>query len=329
MVHKRHGQCIFSCDNKKCINESTETFKDIICPYHLSQVFGLKVAIEKFEKESTDFYVGPFLILDDSFSFEPNTVVFPERDFIDQHIGMKAATSPDFYQYKMNPRMRSYLDNLLTNTFNLPLNEARYQTEIIRNLFFNVPAKQLAEGTNDAGAVGVSIADSDKINLAKGTESSHKSLQIELDTRFQQLNSTILTEDYNAIFNEIEILSSTSDTTHPLNSFTPFMRFMIFNCLTDEHKLPVTVNTAVGITCYLNLLYMPGIGFVTTQEILHPSHLAIGGVTKGNNSFYQLKVRPIPKRTVQNSSMYKRNLADNVRSSNVLNLQHEYCWTRR
>lgn len=324
MVHKRHGQCIFSCENKRCVNESTETFKDIICPYHLSQVFGLKVDIKKFEKESTDFYVGPYLILDDSFCFEPNTVVFPEREFIDQHMCMNS-TKDNFYTYKLNPRMHNYLNNLVTNTFNCTLSERRYQIEIIRNLFFVLDLNLLNTGGHEQYG-NRPVVD---INLAAGTENSNKELKVEIETRFQQLNSIIQTEDYNENFKKIEILTVNKDQKIPLTTFNPFMRFMIFNCLTDEHKLPLTKDDAVGIMCNLNLIYIQGIGFVTTQTILNPSNLIVLGITKGNNNYYQLKVRAVPKRTVPNTNVYKKSLADNVRSSNILNPQQDFCWTKR
>lgn len=316
MVHKGHGQCIFSCDNKKCINDSTETFKEVICPHHLSQVFGLKVAIDKFEKESTDYYVGPFLILDDSFSFEPNTVVFPERQFVDQFMGMKD-TPVDFYKFKINPRMQNYLNSLVSNDFNLTNSENRYQMEIIRNLF-------LVSDSKDVNVVDFI----NLVNLAKATEDSNKSLNIQIKSRFQQLNSTIQTEDYNTIFKNISILDINNNEKTLLTHFSPFMGFMIFNCLLDDHKLPITSPNAIGITCYLNLVYVKGVGLVTTQEILNPSHLVVSGSTTGNNSYYQLKVRPIPKRTVPKNNVYKRSLADNVRSSNVLNPQSDFCWKR-
>lgn len=323
MVFKRQSQCIFSCENKKCVNESTETFKDIICPYHLSQVFGLKVHINKFEKESTDFYVGPYLIVEDSFSFEPNTVVFPERDFIDQHMTL-GVPKDEFYTYKLNPRMHSYLDNLLTNVFNCTPSETRYQIEIIRNLFFVKPSATLKDASKSDTKNFI-----EDINLAKGTESSNKELLRTINTRFQQLYSIIQTEDYNENFKNIEILNVNNNEKVTLTNFNPFMSFMIFNCLTDEHKLPVSKDDAVGIMCNLNLIYVQGIGFVTTQTILNPSNLVVSGTTKGSNNYYQLKVRAVPKRTVPNTSMYKRNLADNVRSSNILNPQQDFCWTKR
>lgn len=322
MVYKRHGKCILSCDNKKCINESTETFKDVICPYHLSQVFGLRVDVQKFEKESMDYYVGPFLTVDESFSFEPNTVVFPERDFVDQFINMSETTSDQFYKYKMNPRMGNYLQNLAANSFNFSDSEVRYQIEVIRNLFFVYDPNKKNENN-----VPKNI--SEQVNLAQDSENSNKELLRTLQSRFQGLNTTIQTEDYNKIFKDMSVLDVGANSTVSVTIFTPFMNFIIFNCLTDEHKLPVTEADAIGITCYLNLLYKSGVGFVTTQELLNPSHLVIGGITKGNNNYYQLKVRPITKRTVQNTTMYKSNLADNVRSSNILNPQQDFCWTKR
>lgn len=328
MVHKRNGKCILSCDNKSCFNESTETFKDIICPYHLSQVFGLKVEVFYFGNESTDFYVGPLLIVDESFSFEPNTVVFPERGFIDQYLTMADTKDEFFYSFKMNPRMASYLGNLQTNAFNFDSSEIRYQIEIIRNLFFiDKPVKNSAEDDSNSNSTGSTFI-VDEINLAQGTEASNKDLLRAIKTRFQNLNTIIQTEDYNKIFEKITILDIGSDAQLPITAFTPFMNFMLFNCLTDEHKIPVIKDDAVGITCYLNLLYKQGVGFVTTQGLMNPMHLVIGGVTKGNNNYYQLKIRPINKRTVQNVNMHKKNLADNVRSSNILNPHLDFCWSR-
>lgn len=320
MNHKKNGMCILSCDNKSCFNESTETFKNVICPYHLSQVFGLKVDIIHFGNESNDFYVGPLLIVDDCFSFEPNTVVFPERDFIDQFLSMSDAKDDTFYNYKMNPRMSSYLMNLQTNNCKLDPSEVRYQIEIIRNLFF------INKSSGEIPSNSTFIQE--EINLAKRTESSNRDLLITLQTRFQHLNSIIQTEDYNKIFENITVLNISNDNKLPITLFTPFMNFMIFNCLTDEHQTPVITQDAVGITCYLNLLYKQGVGFITTQGLMNPMHLVIGGVTKGNNNYYQFKVRPINKRTVQNVNMYKRNLADNVRSSNILNPPHDFCWSK-
>lgn len=314
MVLKRGGYCIFSCGNKRCINDSTETFKDVICPHHLSQVFGLKIAIDKFETESYDHLVGPYLIVDESFSFKPHTVVFPERDYIDQFMNLTEQEQPDSYKYKLNPRMSHYLSTLQTDT---EINEARYQLEILRNLFFVVD--------NDAVT---NYNFSSQINLAKQTESSHKLLKVELETRFQQLNSIVRIEDYNKSFEKITVFSMNENGKIPLKNFTPFMSFMIFNCVIDEHKLPVTDKDAAGLMCFLNLVYVKGVGFVTTQEILHPSHLVVAGKTIGNNSYYQLKVRSYPKRVIQNTNVYKRSLADNIRSSNLLNSPSDFCFTK-
>lgn len=318
MVFKRSGHCIFSCDSKKCINDSTETFRDVICPYHLSHVFGLKVAIDKFETESSVHLVGPFLIVDDSFSFKPNTVVFPERGYIDQFMSI-TPENPDSYKFILNPRMEHYLNNLRTSTpTTYTLSEARYQLEIIRNLFFIESDKE----TKDLNF-------STKTNLVEGTATSNKQLNAVLQTRFQQLNSVIQLEDYNEIFKKITVFSMNDNIQISLDKFTPFMSFMIFNCLIDEHKLPVAdTNNSIGVTCFLNLVYVKGVGLVTTQDMLNPSHLVVSGNIKGNNTYYQLKVRSFPKQTVQNVNVYKRSLADNVRSSNVLNTQSDFCWTK-
>lgn len=328
MIRKRNGKCILSCDNKSCHNESTETFKDIICPYHLSQVFGLKVQIFHFENESTDFYVGPLLVVDDCFSFEPNTVVFPERDFVDQFLNMEVTKEESFYNYKLNPRMSSYLTNLNTNAFNKDASEIHYQLEVIRNLFYiaNNVNKSDLDSSGSTSKKSDSLLIKESLNLAKGTETSNINLLRILKTRFEHLNTIIQTEDYNPIFTNMSIIDIGGNDEIPITIFTPFMNFMIFNCLTDEHKIPVIKKDALGLFCYLNLLYKPGVGFITVQKLLSPMPLVIGGITKGNNNYYQLKIRPINKRSAQNVNMYKKNLADNVKYSNILNPRLDFCW---
>ena len=320
MVLKHSGKCIFSCNSKTCVNDSTETFREVICPYHLSSVFGLKVQIQPMDKESVEYYIGPFLIIDNSFSFEPNTVVFPERNFIDQHLSL-TDTTQDYFNYKMNPRMATYLQNLLALEKHTPV-EARYQMEVIRNLFF--PKR-------DSDDVQAPKTEERKqyITLMKNSEESNKNLLREIQTRFKELNAIIDTEDYNKLFQKIKVFCTSSDKIIEIKNFTNFMKFMIFNCLTDEHQLPNVPNTGVGITCYANLVYKKGIGLITVHELIHPMPLVISGETVGTNNFYQLKIRAINKRTVQdNRSIHKSNLADNLRPSNILNLPTEYCWRK-
>lgn len=316
MVLNKSQKCIFSCDNRSCINNSPETFKNIICPFHLSQVFGLKIKFHVFEDESKSTYFGPFLIVDDKLSFDEKTVLFPTRDFIDQHLCSKPAT-PDFFNYKLNPRMHAYLNNLISNRGKLSESESRYQLEIIRNLFFvqtgNPP------DTTDAA-----------INLFKNTEASNKSLQVAVSQRIHEMNQIIDTEDYVTVFKNIEILSVTDDTKIKIDTtFTPFMRFMLFNCLTDEHKLPQqTEDSGIGITTYANIFYKAGYGFVTTTKICNPTYLCAFGTTKGTNDFYQLKTRVFNNRTVQNSSIHMKDLPDNLRPSNILNTDRNFCWSQ-
>lgn len=312
MVIRKTGKCILSCNSKSCINDSTETFREVICPYHLSRIFGLKVRIEPLDKESAEYYIGPYLALDNAFSFEANTVVFPEREFIDTFIGLKDP-QPEFYNFKMNPRMATYLNELTSLDVKLSKSEIRYQLEIIRNLFFT--HNNTTEKTDG------------KITLVDETEKSNKDLFVEIETRFSELNSIIATEDYHKLFAKMNIMSTSDNALIPLTVFTNFMNFMLFNCLTDEHKLPTTPDGGVGLTCYGNLLYKKGVGFVTIHELIHPAFLVISGLTTGINNYYQLKVRAINKRPMQNNAaVYKTNLADNIRSSNILNLQSEYCW---
>lgn len=317
MVLNKSQRCIFSCDNRSCVNNSPETFKNIICPFHLSQVFGLKIKFHVFEDESKCTYFGPFLIVDDKLSFDENTVLFPTRDLIDQHLGASAPTE-NFFNYKLNPRMHAYLNNLISNRGKVSEGESRYQLEIIRNLFIV-----------QTGAPSVSQKETGvEINLFKHTEASHKSLHVTVSNRIHEMNKIIDTEDYVTVFKNIEIMTVTSDEMIAIDTFTPFMRFILFNCLTDEHKLPQQKQDGVGITTYANLFYKEGYGFVTTTKICNPSYLCVFGTTKGTNSFYQLKTRVFNNRTVQNTSVHMKDLPDNLRPSNILNTERNFCWNR-
>lgn len=323
MVLNNSQKCIFSCDNRSCVNNSPETFKNIICPFHLSQVFGLKIKFHVFEDESKSTYFGPFLIVDDKLSFDEKTIIFPTRDLIDQHLGSKAIT-PDFFNYKINPRLHSYLNNLISNQAKLSESESRYQLEIIRNLFVIKPA----EAPPATPSQKITSKIEQDINLFKDTEASQKTLNVKVSQRIHEMNKIIVTEDYETVFDKIQIMTVTSDTALELNTFTPFMRFILFNCLTDEHKLPQQTTDGIGITTYANLFYKEGYGFVTTTKICNPSYLCVFGTTTGTNNFYQLKTRVFNNRTVQNTSVHIKDLPDNLRPSNILNIERNFCWNR-
>lgn len=323
MVLNKSQNCIFSCDNRHCVNNSPETFKNIICPFHLSQVFGLKIKFHIFEAESRCTYFGPFLILDDKLSFDENTIVFPTRDFIDQHLAA-TPTSKDFFNYKLNPRIYAYLNNLLTHRGKLSESESRYQLEIIRNLFFVKPG-QTSSGSKEATATTTNVEEN--INLFQQTEASNQSLLVNVSKRIYEMNKIIGTEDYATVFEQIKIMSVSNDDMIGIDTFTPFMKFILLNCLTDEHKLPQQKD-GIGITTYANLFYKDGYGFVTTTKICNPTYLCVFGTTTGTNNFYQLKTRVFNNRTVQNISVHMKDLPDNLRPSNILNTERNFCWNR-
>lgn len=310
MVLNKSHKCIFSCDNRSCINNSPETFKNIICPFHLSHIFGVKIKFHVFEDESKTIYIGPFLIVDDKLSFDEKTVVFPTRELIDMYIGSKKSTNQDFFSYKLNPRLHAYLNDLISNRGKLSESEARYQVEIIRNLFI----EKSGSSVND-------------IDLLKSTETSNINLLVTVKKRINEMETIIDTEDYVSVFDQINILSVTDDTSLNLTEFSPFIRFILFNILTDEHKLPHQT-TGIGITAYANLFYKKGYGFVTATKISNPSYLCVFGKTQGNNNFYQLKTRVFNNRTVPNSSIQIKDLPDNLRPSNILNTGRNFCWDR-
>lgn len=294
-------KCIFSCSGKDCKNDSTETFKKIICPKHLSQVFGLKVNVTTFCSPYEMTLVGPYLIVDDYLQFNAKTVIFPERDYIDQKF-LVSTSNTDYYDFILNPRMEEYINNLIQNKTNMSKHEIRYQLEIIRNLF-----------SSDGN-----------IKLAKESEPSHQQMHTTVSTRIHEMNQIIKKDINEDLIKKLQYLSTNNEQFKSVCDLTPFMQFILFNCLFDNHKLPQS-NTGIGLTLYANLVYKPTIGFITTTTITHPSHLVLCGSVTGDNAYYQSKItkRYNEYKTPKNIDM--KDLADNRRISNVISTNSLIC----
>ncbi|GFT94560.1 hypothetical protein NPIL_460591 [Nephila pilipes] len=116
------------------------------------------------------------------------------------------------------------------------------------------------------------------------------------------------------------------DNIFRLNTFSPFMGFMLYNCLFDKHMMPVQQqgDKRTPLTLYGNLTYIPKIGIVAINEINHNNPLVCLGESIGSLAYYQMKTSVEPKRIIPNV-LKPSDYPDNIRNLNVLSTNERYC----
>lgn len=304
------SQCIFACKNVKCSNDNTNSysFRNIICQLHLKTVFGLKQAIYRQETQNNSDLSGPFLMPDDNFEFEKNTVIFPEKAFL-EHV-----LQPEYNgnvnennMYNLNPRMLYYYNNLQTLKMDQP--ESLYHYELIRNL---------------------DVIDTVKnVDVSQKQSLAHTGLVTHIQDRLSNLYNWIRNEPYYQVFKSLLIypVDNFENPKTLADGFSPFYSFLLYNCLFDKTYLPIphqNMNDSAPLTLYSNLVYKSGIGFVTTKVIKNNAFLVSMGEIKGHNAYFNFKCKHIPKASYK-PSLQTSDLPDSLRNLNVLSGNQNYC----
>lgn len=295
------SNCIFSCNEVKCSSENLYSFQNIICISHLKEIFGLKIFAFKSETETATEQCGPFLTPDDHYSFAPNTVIIPEKGFLDSHLIPNEMTNFN-YKFALNPRLQTYYRNLqMQRCYFKDLKTYKYHYELIRNLF---------ETKND------------QIKLSSNFDNSNIELKKHLQDRISKMNHWITNEPYYNNFKNMKLRKFSDAEEVALSSFSPFIGFILYNTIFDKYFLPHT--TQAPLMCYANLSYIQGVGLVAVQEIKNNVPLVVIGEMKSNTAYLQHKTHIEPKQVVTNHMTYKM-FPDMNRNLNVLSTNDRYC----
>lgn len=292
--------CIFACDGVECSNETTYSFKNIICNLHLKEVFGLKQWVFTSETESGTEYCGPFLIPDRHSSFKPNTVVLPTKAFLDHLLLPQKLLNADLYPYELNPRMKTYLNHLQMNRMKFKSPKTyRYHTELIRNL-----------------------PEEGKVDLINQHDLAHADLKNYVRTRISGVTHKIESEPYYSNFDTMSVVPL-NDPTVPrtLDQFSAFTAFLLYNCMFDKVYLPVG---GAPLMCYPNLAYVANVGFVAIDDIKNNVPLTLLGDMRSTVAYFQQKTHVEPNQIVT-SHFNKQNFPDTMRNVNVISSNERYC----
>lgn len=293
------SNCIFSCNEVKCSSENLYSFQNIICSSHLKEIFGLKLFAFKFETETATEQCGPFLTPEDHYSFPANTVIFPEKAFLDSYLMPEKVCNPNF-NYTLNSKLQTYYKNLqMQRCYFKDLKTYKYHYELIRNLF---------------------ETDYDKITLSNDADTSNIELKTHIQDRISKMNHWIKNEPYYENFKNMTIKSSdTNDIT--LQTLSPFIGFILYNMLFDKGIL---LPSTAPLMCYANVTYVNGIGLVTVQQIKNNLPLVVIGNIKNTFPYMQHKTHIEPKQVVLNRVSHKM-FPDTNRNLNVLSTNDRYC----
>ncbi|GFR32535.1 hypothetical protein TNCT_455471 [Trichonephila clavata] len=120
--------------------------------------------------------------------------------------------------------------------------------------------------------------------------------------------------------------AETTENTYSLDTFSPIIGFILYNCLFDKHFIPVQQqgDKVTPLTLYGNLTYIPNIGIVAINEIKHNNPLVCLGTSVGSMAYYQMKTHIEPKRVASNV-LKTSDYPDNIRNLNVLSTNNSYC----
>lgn len=297
--------CLFNCPDLKCPTKNVFSFTNVICINHLKKIFGLNLWLFRSETAMETSLAGPFLIVDQDLEFETNTVVFPERDYLDSYL-FPRVDQMEYNNYKLNPRLKHYLD--LINSRNLGFKNAdtyKVHLELIRNL--SLP--KIAHDT-------INIAGNDD-------DTTHGMLKGEIAAKLNVLTNWVTNEPYYKVFDKLTVIDEPDGPEIPITKFSTFYAFMLFNCIYDRHEFQ-TPKFVTPITCYANLKYVKGIGFVTVQNIPNPLPLTVIGRSKSSISYYNVKTKSIPN-VVTARNVDSRDFPDNNRIQNVIGDNQNYC----
>lgn len=276
------SNCIFASDRVKCPCPPKWPLAPFICEQHLKGVYGLELWYQRFEEQLTTKVVGPFLIPTQKVYFPKNTVVFPDREFVDHtFLPDEAEMQADKFNFSMNPQIVKYYYMLAAPTQNKSTPESvvfnnRYQYEVIRNL--SQDAKDVDLGTSNNPEQFINFKNTLQKNLS--------SVEHTID------NMPI----YKSQFGKVEILESDNQAPVLLERFktSRAYKFFLSHCMFDQH---VTPTAAAGNISYVpfNVVYKRGIGFVTTEDIGNPFPLVVAGIETGSMVWLMNKVSVVDK----------------------------------
>lgn len=298
--------CIFACDGVTCSTKNLVSLNDVICMKHLKEVFGIKVWMFQSESPQSTDQVGPYFTPDDHLTFPPNCVVIPHKNYLDGILMPdKYANNFENYTYHLNPRLRTYYDNLIMNRMEFSNTKtSKYHFELIRNL---------------------GEKDHKDIKLINELDMAGMDLKKHLQNRIMTMNHWIENEPYYSNFQKMQIIPlNEPDKVITADTFSPFIGFMLYNTVFEKTYLPVPNQEKTSpLMAYANLAYKKNVGWVTLNEVRNNVQLVVMGNLYANYGYYQQKTHSEPKQVVVNRMTFNK-FPDTMRNLNVISSNDEF-----
>jgi hypothetical protein len=275
--------CVYEHPTKKCTLHSLTSFKHVICAKHLLTPHGLNSIYRESQQPEALQRIGPYLAVAENVVFEPNTVIFPTRDFIDQQLGYYRGDDADLLHnnYRLSKVMMAFLNDMTlenTNAANM------FQFEILRNLLIHDPSTD--------------------VKMALGADETKAALKHEVQSRLNYLRTFVLNQDWHAYMEGGTNLQIKKQDGTQKTNLSAFEEFLMFNIHGDA--ISVLAETVYMHRINLNIRFVDKIGYVTVKALYHPADLVVYGVYTVNNHYLRNKVRQELKKCVKNVSTVKR-----------------------
>lgn len=276
--------CVF-CYKTKSTPPTNWPLAMMICPQHLRKPFGLEVQYYKQETETEQQIVGPFLRVAENVFFKKNTVVFPCREYVEKRFRPeKAAYQVDEYDYHMNPEIevwfRAISEKAASGAENDLLN-GRYSYEVLRN--FSSPYQTLALSDPDSSRFINFYA----ILQQSLSRAEQKIALLPVSKQFEEVE--LKTRD------KADASGKVTTKLSDIKDMSESYKVLLVHCMLGEHETNVR---GVGLEISrvpFNMVYRPGIGVVTTEDMGHPHHLVLSGKETGKQIWYMNKVSTVKK----------------------------------
>ena len=266
------SNCIFDLPRKTCKPSEHPSFRGIFCDEHLPKVFGVETYA--FQSFRTDQVIvnGPYLHVPRKVEFPAYTVIFPEREFLDQQMGALMGPPRNTSHPAENPFLGDYklstpLQEILHEWSHPNKIENEHYYEILRNMFVLNP-------TTD-------------VNMAYKANIVKVDLLKQVSKRLNAINTQCQNAPWYMYFknSHYRLGNITSNDLWNMDNISDLMKFLLFNMHSSAflcHDADVMQNSA-------NCVYLKGKGIVTTHDIFNPTGLCIYGSQDFTPLYGQLK----------------------------------------
>lgn len=270
-------KCIFKGKKSRCRSEPRKDLPLLICQQHLKQYYGLEVGYEQIDGVKHVSFTGGFLRPIFGYStFSRNEVIIPTKHFLDLNIHTEDKDTKDSELLE-----RFTLNNRIVETLREYANDYpdtmdhRHVVEMYRNF--------VADENADTDPIHT-----ENLPVLQAIVEARKK-HSEVFIRNQPVSRTL--KD-NLLYTDKQMALSIIDMKLSKN-----FQYLLNNILYSEFKIQAYGTSYLDMIPF-NTTFIPNVGLVATEMIVHPLYLVIEGRSSGSPIYYNAHVGLIPK-TIQ------------------------------